>query len=94
METAILLGIPSPYVARLRSAVDSHNEFPHEWSLKFVPTPKKSPEVNRATARQAGRLAGENTSSHILGFVDSAESIGMDGRAWTVLSIPLVRSAC
>src|ERR1039457_3198739 len=33
METAILLGIPIPYVARLRNAQDSHGGLPEAWIL-------------------------------------------------------------
>lgn len=68
METAILLGIPSPYVARLRSALDSQGGLPVPWSLKFVPAPKKNPEINRGTVRQACDLADKHQSPHIMGF--------------------------
>ena len=40
METAILLGIPSPYGARLRSALDSPGGLLGAWSLLLVPAPK------------------------------------------------------
>jgi hypothetical protein len=68
METAILLGIPIPYVARLRAALDSHGGLPALWSLKFVPAPKKAPEINQGTVRQACRFADEHPSPHVLGF--------------------------
>jgi hypothetical protein len=68
METAILLGIPSPYVARLRNALESHGGPPKEWSLLFVPAPKKDPEINQGTVRQACRFADARPNPHILGF--------------------------
>jgi hypothetical protein len=68
METAILLGIPSPYVARLRNALDSHGGLPEAWFLKFVPAQKKAPEINRGTVRRACRIANEHPSPHILAF--------------------------
>lgn len=68
METAILLGIPSHYIARLRAALDSHGEPSPEWSLKFVPAPKKVPEVNRGTVLQAARIADDTANPHILGL--------------------------
>ena len=68
METAILLGIPIPYVARLRNALDSHGGLPEAWSLLFVPAPKKNPEINRGTVRQACQFAEQHPGPHILGF--------------------------
>ena len=68
METAILLGIPSPYVARLRNALDSQGGLPETWSLLFVPAPKKNPEINRGTVRQACQFADKHASPHIFGF--------------------------
>ena len=68
METAILLGIPSPYVARLRNAMDSQGGLPGAWSLLFVPAPKKNPEINRGTVRQACHFADKHQSPHIMGF--------------------------
>ena len=68
METAILLGVPIPYVARLRSALGSHGGLPEAWSLLFVPAPKKDPEINRGTVRQACQFADKHPSPHILGF--------------------------
>jgi hypothetical protein len=68
METAILLGIPIPYVARLRSALGSHGGLPHAWSLLFVPAPKKNPEINRGIVLQACQFADRHPSPHILGF--------------------------
>ena len=68
METAILLGIPSPYVARLRSALGSQGGLPGPWSLIFVPAPKKNPEINKGTAHQACHFADTHQSPHILGF--------------------------
>ena len=65
METAILLGIPSPYVARLRTVLASRDELRQDWSLKFVPAPKKTPEINRGIVLQSGRLANENVNAHI-----------------------------
>jgi hypothetical protein len=68
METAILLGIPSPYVARLRNALASHGGLPHDWFLLFVSAPKKNPEINQGTAHHACQLADKHPSPHILGF--------------------------
>jgi hypothetical protein len=68
MQTAILLGIPTPYVARLRNALDLHGGLPEAWSLLFVPAPKKNPEINRGTVRQACEFADRQASPHIFGF--------------------------
>lgn len=68
METAILLGIPPSYVARLRNAVDSYGGLSGAWSLLFVPAPKKNPEINRGTVRHACQMAAKGLSPHILGF--------------------------
>jgi hypothetical protein len=68
METAILLGIPAPYVARLRNALDSHGGLPAVWNLLSVSAPKKNSEINRGTVRQACELANKQESPHILGF--------------------------
>ena len=68
METAILIGIPSPYVARLRNALDSQGGLPGTWSLLFVPAPRKEPGINQGTVRQACRFADKHSSPHILGF--------------------------
>jgi len=68
METAILIGIPSPYVARLRNALDSQGGLPDTWSLLFVPAPRKEPGINQGTVRQACRFADKHSSPHILGF--------------------------
>src|ERR1700719_2211232 len=69
METAILLGIPIPYVARLRNALDSHGGLPGAWtSPLFVPAQNINPGINRGTVRQACQLADKHPSPHILGF--------------------------
>jgi hypothetical protein len=69
METAILLGIPIPYVARLRSALESHGGLPAAWSpLLFVPAPQKNPGINQGTVRQACQFADKHPSPHILGL--------------------------
>lgn len=68
METAILLGIPEPYVRRLKVALKSFNELQNMWSILFVPTPKKGPEISGRMATQACKLADANPNPHIFGF--------------------------
>ena len=68
METAILLGIPNPYVARLRNALELRGGLPEAWSLLYVPAPKKNSEINRGTVLQACHIADRHPSPHILGF--------------------------
>ena len=55
METAILLGIPSPYVARLRNALDSQGGLPPgAWSLSlFQPRRRIRKLIKEPLARLA-----------------------------------------
>src|SRR5258708_16745210 len=68
MATAILLGIPDPYVGRLRKALESHGGLPAAWALNFVPAAKNTAEIKQGTVRQACRLADLNPSPHSFGF--------------------------
>ena len=68
MESAILLGIPSVYVARLRNALQAHCVLNETWRVLFVPAPRSQPEINAGTARQACKFADAQESPHILGF--------------------------
>jgi hypothetical protein len=90
METAILLGIPSPYVARLRNALDSQGGLPEAWSLLFVPAPKKNPEINRGTVRQACHFADKHQSPHIFGVFHATTSLRVGDRDFAILSVQMV----
>lgn len=86
MGTAILLGIPEPYVARLRHALETHGGIPGVWTVKYIPAPKRLSEITNASLKQARKIADEHDTPHIFGF-----SIQQNRSDWASQLVPYFR---
>jgi len=68
MGTAILLGIPSGYVGATKSAIAKNEGLFGSWSIKYVPSNGKEPEILQRMVKQAQELADKYNDVHIFGF--------------------------
>jgi hypothetical protein len=68
MKTAILAGIPVGYVVTARSALSKVAYLHSTWSIKFVPSSRKEPEVSEKLVQQALGLAAQSAEAHVIGF--------------------------
>ncbi len=68
MRTAILVGIPTAYVGAAKSAIASNASLFENWSLKYVPSSGKEPEILARTVNQARDMAAKYEEPHVFGL--------------------------
>ena len=76
MPVAILLGIPTPYVQRIRAAVErGRAAFREGWTVEYVPVGGGTPEIRQAEIELAMRRAATHGAPHVVGVSKQDASV-------------------
>jgi hypothetical protein len=68
MGTGILVGIPSGHVGAAKTAISNNAALFQDWSIKYVPSNGKEPEILPRTINQAQEMAARYDDVHLFGF--------------------------